>query len=478
MLEDILIKHGGVEVTAMELYTDMFSLGENIIQRRGELPGRFKANPIGYYRNEGDKTGHYRIFFDDTFEETLRELQEADFAIINGVTYYGRRNAQDQASTIHALIFDLDGVTDWTLDALCNIADVTGWRIPKPNYIALSGHGIHIYYLFDYPIPLYPNIKIQLKAFKYALLERLWTEDTSEDRHRQYQGINQGFRPIGGKTKIDGVRVRAFRMYDHPYILEQLGEYIPEEYRVDESKLFKESKLTLEEAQKLYPAWYQDKVVGKQPRRYWTFKRDLYDWWKRQIIKGASHHHRYFCVMCLAIYGAKCGLELPEVKADALELVPFLNNIKPEEPFTESDVLSALDCFDLKYCTFPRDDMAKISGISIPVNKRNYQKQADHLEEARAIRDIRQRRQGKKWTDGNGRPKGSGSKGDIVRQWQEEHPGGIKINCHKDTGLSRPTIDKYWEFAKNHFKPQEGDTIACAGLGNRRGLEDFDPLTP
>ena len=31
-----------------------------------------------------------------------------------------------------------------------------------------------------------------------------------------------------------------------------------------------------------------------------------------------------------------------------------------------------------------------------------------------------------------------------VKKWQEMYPNGKKIQCHKDTGISRPTIDKYW----------------------------------
>ena len=33
---------------------------------------------------------------------------------------------------------------------------------------------------------------------------------------------------------------------------------------------------------------------------------------------------------------------------------------------------------------------------------------------------------------------------DIVQNWKKEHPQGKKIECSKSTGLSRPTIDKYW----------------------------------
>ena len=93
MLEDILKQWGGVEVSAMDVYTDMFNLGYNEIQCDGEEAGLYKANPIGYWKN-GTAKGHYRIMFDDTFEETLKELQESDFSILNGIAYFGRKNVQ------------------------------------------------------------------------------------------------------------------------------------------------------------------------------------------------------------------------------------------------------------------------------------------------------------------------------------------------------------------------------------------------
>ena len=70
---------------------------------------------------------------------------------------------------LKAIIFDLDGVTPKSLNAFLNGAFEAD-AYPIPNYIALSGHGVHLYYLFEYAIPLYPNIKMQLKAFKYAII--------------------------------------------------------------------------------------------------------------------------------------------------------------------------------------------------------------------------------------------------------------------------------------------------------------------
>ena len=447
MLDDVLREFNAEEVSAMHVYRDIFWLGEGLIQRSGEYDD-LKGNPIGYFWKRGEEHGHFRIFLDDTFEETLKEMQEADFAILNGLTYFGDRNEQAHASKMYAMIFDLDGVTDKTFYSFLYGAfngESMGYDLyPLPNYVILSGHGVHLYYLFEKPIPLYPNIKIQLKAFKYALTERLWNGYTSEAK-RQYQGINQGFRVIGGKTKIKGVRVRAFHLSNHPYTLEELGKFVPDkEFLVDESKLFRESTMTLEEAKEAYPEWYQDKIINKQPRRYWDVKTDLYEWWKREILSHTDDRfgHRYFSIMCLAIYGAKCNVPYEQVKADALDLIPFMNLIVPVQEFTKDDVMSALECYDKKFCTFPRGDMEKISGIPIKKNKRNYRTQELHLKIARGTRDILHP---EGWQNREGRPRGSGTAQEKVQAWRAEHPDGKKIDCHRETGLSRVTIDKWWE---------------------------------
>lgn len=50
----------------MEVYSDIFRLGENEIQRKGAPKGQFKANPVGYYSDNRQKS-HFRILFDDNF---------------------------------------------------------------------------------------------------------------------------------------------------------------------------------------------------------------------------------------------------------------------------------------------------------------------------------------------------------------------------------------------------------------------------
>lgn len=78
--------------------------------------------------------------------------------------------------------------------------------------------------------------------------------------------------------------------------------------------------------------------------------------------------------------------------------------------------------------------------MTMPVNRRNGRKQAQHMEVMRAIQGV----VNPNWRKGNGRPKGSGTAQEKVQEWRQQHPEGHKAECKKDTGLSYPTIRKWW----------------------------------
>lgn len=459
MLSDVVLKWGGIKVDPMEVYKDIFKIGEGYIQKENEPKGSFKANPIAYFKNADEKHGHFRIMFEDKFEKIYKEeLMNADFCVMNGITYFGAKYTSDHASKMYAMIFDIDGVTD---DGLHNFFYAAFNKefdyYPLPNYVALSGHGIHLYYVFENPVPLFPNLKLQLKELKYSLTERMWNKNTSTDKKVQKQGINQPFRVLGSKCKSGAPleRVEVYRINPHPVNIAYLNRFVPTKIEIDEKKLFKESKLTLEQAKAKYPEWYENKILNGK-RRYWTVKRDLYDWWINQIKKeenGASYGHRYFCIMVLVIYGIKCGISKQEIETDAVGLIPFLNGLNDKEPFTEEDIRSALECYDERYNTFPLKDIEKLTNIRIQRNKRNGLKQKDHLEIARAIQEIKDRQQNKNWREGNGRK----PKKEIVQEWRKNNPNGKKIECERETGLSRHTVLKWWDGVKEVKRADRDD---------------------
>lgn len=351
------------------------------------------------------------------------------------------------------MIFDLDGINTSFLKNFLRGCFVEWFDrdtlYPLPNYMVLSGHNVHLYYIFEEPIPLYPNIKLQLKELKYSLISLLWNRYTSTIEKPQFQGINQGFRPIGGKTKVRDRRVRAFQLNTHPYSLQTLNDYVPEENRIDNKKLFKESKYTLEQAKQKFPKWYDKVIVRKEHIvSKWDIKGKvngknpfaLYDWWLNQIKTKATFGHRYFCIMLLTIYAVKNDVEFEKLKQDAYSLIPIFNDIS-DEPFTKQDVDSALECYDERYCTFPIKDIEKLSSIPIERNKRNGRKQKDHVIVMNKMKEVK-KLLGEDINEG--RPKGSGEKKAIVEEWRKNNPDGKKIECHRVTGLSRVTIDKWW----------------------------------
>ena len=154
---------------------------------------------------------------------------------------------------------------------------------------------------------------------------------------------------------------------------------------------------------------------------------------KRETTFG----HSCYAIMAPAIYALKSEVSFEGLKRNALSCISTFNQIKEDNPFTKEDVLSAPECYDIKYKTFPRDDLEKITAIFIPINKRNYRTQEMHVKGARVIQKINN----PKWREGNGRS----SKEDEVKVWREKNPNGRKIDCRGDTGLDPKTIRKWWD---------------------------------
>lgn len=221
------------------------------------------------------------------------------------------------------------------------------------------------------------------------------------------------------------------------------------------------SDLSLAEAKKKYPEWYEKRVVRGEKKGRWHIKRDLYDWWLRKIQSGeVSVGHRYWCLSVLASYGIKCDIPEDEVLTDALELLPLFDNISDDEHnrFTQRDVLDAMNMYQENYVTYSRAEVERVSGISVPPNKRNGLKQNQHLYLAR------RRKEDMKAIDlpmkaPEGRPKGSSQQKKLVEEWQKSHPDGKKSDCIRDTGLSKPTVYRWWKVAvktsESHVKPLE-----------------------
>lgn len=439
--DEILYSYNAKLSTADSLYSDLFRIGEHFIQRKGEYRSgqnpEYKGNPMIYVNDGEDYTGKMKryILLEDTLLQQLHVAQQCPSNLVNAVSYFGRKKDKEHADRCFGLIFDIDGIDEGTL--LNFVHGCHNDIYPCPNYLVISksGKGMHLYYIFDEPIRLFPKIKIQLKELKYNLIRKMWNPYTSRDKKVQFQSYDQSFMVAGTFENM-----RVYKLRNELWDVVSLSRWGGLVFKPEE--LWQESSCSLEEAKIKYPEWYQSVIVeGKVADGQWYCKRDLYEWWKRKIMdydNGATYGHRYWCIMMLVVYAVKCGVSFNEVAKDAYGLMPYMNNLNLEKPFTKADVSSALDCYDKQFATFPINDISRLSGITIERNKRNGRKQAVHLARARAVQDIDY--PNGEWRKGNGRK----SKEDIVREWRQLHPEGKKIDCSRETGLHINTVYKWW----------------------------------
>ena len=387
--------------------------------------------------------------------EKLDELINQKFSIISPVSYFGKSRSGKNARELYAIAFDLDGVDMPQLRDTFH--QMNRGFIPAATFVVNSGTGLHLYYLLDSPIAMYPQNQRFLKELKYSLTRRIWNRFTSNIKEPQIQGVLQGFRVVGSGTKLGAdYPVVAYR-YGKSVSIEYLLQYVPDTngdfQRV--TGMLERGALSIEEAKKKYPDWYERRIVRGEQRGRWTVKRDLYDWWLRKIETEIHVGHRFYGIMTLAIYAVKCGIAEEELQQDAYRLLKIFDAMSYEDSnrFTIEDVVKALEMYNENFVTFPRADIAKYSGIPISPNKRNWKNQSQHLEIARAIRDIKTKQQGKDhWWQGNGRP----SKEQLIREYMFAHPE-VRKKTEIATALQidRHTVGKFYDMIRAEIDQQK-----------------------
>ena len=429
------------EVAPKEFYRGIFPEGE--LEKKGVYEeGQYTAIAVSIARGEKKIRRH-------TVTDDLDKVDELcasdDFCIMAPVSYAGKSRKSSNARFLYAMAVDVDGIKNSEEDIVPEGMETLFWQfygnggpdyLPKPTYIVFSGSGLHLYYVFEKAIPLYKNIVTQLETYKRRLTWMLWTQGVSFLHDAvQYESLFQGFRMPGTITK-DGHRAKAFLTGDK-VTMEYMNQFVPEEFRV--TRMAYKSSLTRARAKELYPDWYERRVVNKEKKGRWVCHRGLYDWWLAKIKAEAEDGHRYWCVMTLAVYAKKCNIPKEELENDAFSLVDLMDSKgkRDDNRFTEDDVLAALNAYDEDYVTYPIHTICDRTGIRIEKNKRNGRKQNVHLKIARATRDI----VCEDWRKNSGRK----NKKNVVEEWQSKNNGGKKTDCIRETGLSKPTVYKYWK---------------------------------
>lgn len=367
-----------------------------------------------------------------TVEEAIETAQGRNDVLMGGCTYFKEFVSKRTAQDIHAFIIDMDNVysgillmafqRDW--------ATANGVPLPMPTYIVNSGIGLHLYYVLEEPLPHYRRCAEDIDRLYRELAEQQTTHRNY--LRRQVQWFGQDFRMAGGCGK-DMWLNQAYR--------------VGKKWGADE--LAAACGLDIH-FPKLGDEWKPERKAGKPKKKHkphtkrdgWHTNRAFYDSALRQCREKSVEGWRYTSMCALAVIAWKCDVPYEEVEQDLYALLPVFNK-DAERKVKEREVGSALKMYNEKAMLTTRQRLEDWQGWKYSPIKRNGRKQDVHLERARAVQAIDF--PNGEWRNKDGRP----TREQTVRKWREAHPDGKKIECERETGLSRKTVLKWWKGAED-----------------------------
>lgn len=442
-----LYQAGYPEICAIDFYESIF--GEDLAPHReredyqtGEYCGIVieKSTYIG--RDGKEKVRGKRYSITQGLEKLYDVIDGSEgFVMLAPISYAGLHRSNANARYLYALCIEIDDLRPNSgLKELIYSWERSVSPLPKPTYIVCSGGGVHLYYVFRQPIPLWKNIFESLRSAKGYLTKRFWNQYVTTAHEKiQYEAVNQAFRAVGSRTKKGSIVV-AFGIGEK-VTLEYLNKFLPADKQIDE--VYK-SGCSLAQARKMYPEWYQRRIVDGKERGHYSRHEGIYYNWIQKISEGAVVGHRYNCLEALCALAVQCNIPPEQVEADCKMLAERFDRltIDPDNHFTLTDVLSALQTYhnggDQAYLRRLEYISAK-TGIPLQRAKRNGRKQKTHLRLMRNTLEILNEDYGRSL-------QGRSAKAAIVQEWRQEHPRGRKADCIRDTGLSKPTVYKWWDY--------------------------------
>lgn len=231
----------------------------------------------------------------------------------------------------HALILDLDDITIDGLEVL--LLKFYHRKLLVPNYVTLTGTGLHLYYLFKHPIYLNRESKEILMSINKKLVESIWTSDIT-DAAMQIQNLNQAYRCVGSKNSISKGYVTAYHLNTEKYNIKMFNDYFKTDFKeyehgdmsnINDYKVVLNSKAGVgtKSGKRAKPGNIAARKGSKRKKvSLATYKR-FYD----KIIANnlTAVGHRYFSMAYLACIAYKNGISKNQVERDLYLLMNIFN---------------------------------------------------------------------------------------------------------------------------------------------------------
>lgn len=220
--------------------------------------------------------------------------------------------------------------------------------------------------------------------------------------------------------------------------IEYMNRFLPTDKKIEQ---FYKASCTLEQAEELYPKWYQRRIVEGEDRGHYNRHKPIYFNWIEKILEGAEVGKRYNCLENLCSLAVQCQIEPEQVEKDCRMVAERLEmlTVSEDNHFTEYDIMCALRTYyvaDEKAYRRRTEFISKKTGIPLTPNKRNGRKRKDHVKYMNNQRAFKVEMG--ECTNG-GRP----DKENIVKDYVLTHPSATVTEISKALNISRTTVYKY-----------------------------------
>lgn len=444
------------QVSPMEFYRSIFpegALAKDGIQEQGKYNAIIYADeekPL-YVHDDLSVINMCSDFEGDGFKYTFGN------PIMNCIAYAGNCNRDDLTRELYAFVFKIKLNPDlhrWDIiERIYNRHRITRHSEPKicPTYIVTDESEVYFYYALSEPILMFNHSLREIQGL-YNMISR--EIHHSFDRVDEYKkpkpkSIFERY-PVVGSASHSNCWT-AYRSGDK-YSIDELNQIVPKSSRLN----FTPSKYSIEYCKANFPDWYNRRFVQhRKPSRnqFWRNREALYEWFLN-LAKENINTVELGVLEALASYALKSSVGSRKFLSDLHELCDLLKPRFPTKEIAEHEgnaitlsdkPPSMLKRWSIKY-------IEKITGLSIPRNKRNGRTRKEHL------KIVHEKL----------------SKEKEVQVWRSNHPQGTKTECAEELGICRTTVYKHWEPKRPKPKTSSNKNI-CEACGAEMEKHKVEP---
>lgn len=407
--KNMVLADYGEEVSPFTLYEDIFGDTAQTI-------------PVVFIDEGEEQTTKHIVPM--SIDEAMEQCEDRNDMLMGGCTYFNNWISKKSAKDIYSFIIDMDNVYSGTLlNALRqDWRTANGEELPMPTYIVNSGTGLHLYFVLTEPVPNYKATTENLDKLYRALAIQQTTKRVY--LKKQVLWFGQDFRMAGGMNKYNWKNT-VFRVGEK-WDIDELGKAVG----------LKDVHFVRYGEKRTKKPTGERKPRARAKRQGWRSNRAFYDCALRNCRDKTKEGNRYTSMCALSVIAWKCSVPQEELEKDLLSLLPDYNKGATRQ-IKEKEIYSAMKMYNPKAMLTQRESLENWQGWEYKPIRRNGRKRADHIKYMNTMKRFK-KELGEPVNEG--RPTAAQK----VRAWQKEHPKGKKVDCIRQTGLSKPTVYKWW----------------------------------